>query len=46
MKRLRDAWYIKGRNPRYHDKQKQLLRQNWPTLFYAIEDLLNQEEKK
>lgn len=34
------AWVISGSHPGYHESQKNLLRENWPTLYNAIEQLV------
>lgn len=35
-----NAWLIEGRCPEYHQKQKELLKQNWHTLYVAITNLI------
>lgn len=38
-----NAWTIEGKCPEYHEKQKDLLRKNWPTLYDAIQRLVSEE---
>lgn len=38
------AWIIKGASPGYHESQKNLLKENWPTLYNAIEQLVIEDE--
>ena len=38
------AWVIRGSHPGYHEFQKSLLRENWPTLYNAIEQLVIKDE--
>jgi hypothetical protein len=38
--KILNAWYIEGICPEYHNKAKQDLKNNWKTLYLAIEDLL------
>lgn len=40
------AWVIRGSHPGYHEFQKNLLRENWPILYNAIERLVSEEINK
>lgn len=38
--RILQAWMVEGKNPAYHRAQKERLRREWPTLYQAIQALL------
>lgn len=38
------AWLDEGRNPAYHRVQKVWLRRKWPTLYWAIEELVRESQ--
>lgn len=40
VERLRQAITNKGVHPGYHDEQMKKLRLNWPTLWFAIQELI------
>lgn len=46
IRKLSKAWNDKGISPEYHDEQKFQLMAHWPTLYFAISDLLHQEERE
>lgn len=39
------AWKNAGIRPEYHRAQMEHLRGHWPTLYYALRDLVDAEEK-
>lgn len=41
VKRVVDAWLIKGTHPQYHDAMKKQLYQKWPKLAVALDMLAN-----
>lgn len=43
VERVIDAWVIKGPVPAYHDKIKNKLRREWPTLAKALDELTEEE---
>ena len=38
------AWLDEGPEPRYHCVQKAWLRSKWPTLYWAIEELVRESQ--
>lgn len=44
--RIRRAWLDKGSHPDYHDATKARLQREWPRLYIAIADLIDQEGTK
>lgn len=42
VNRVVRAWVVEGPVPERHQKQKELLRQNWPELYLAMEELTNE----
>lgn len=40
-----NAWTIEGRMPSYHHAAQEKLKRDWPTLYYAIQQLIQSYEK-
>ena len=41
VRRLKRAWFVKGKNPEYHNRSKFRLYKQWRILHNAIEDVVS-----
>lgn len=41
-----DAWRVAGRAPKYHREMQEILRREWPVLYYALRDLEAEQGEK
>lgn len=46
VKDIVDAWEIEGVNPQFHREQKERLRKEWGTLYYAIAKFIRVAKQK
>lgn len=40
IKQVLDAWRIPGPKPAYHEAQKMRLWKEWPSLYFALKELI------
>lgn len=46
VERVVDAWVIQGPQPGYHEHMKNLLRNQWPALAQALDELAQEEGRQ
>lgn len=44
--RIVEAWEDAGSHPNYHEECKSDLKEKWPTLYYALLNLVAEQTKK